>query len=108
MSDRTCLALVLAAGEGTRMQSQMPKALHPLAGRSLLAHVMKAACSVGADNLAVVVGLDHGVVAAEAHKCVSKAQIYEQHERLGTAHAVLSARKAIAGDADDILVMFAD
>jgi len=108
MSDRTCLAIILAAGEGTRMQSQMPKALHPLAGRSLLAHVMNAACSVGADNLAVVVGLDHGAVAAEAHRCAPKAQIYEQHERLGTAHAVLSARKAIVGGADDILVMFAD
>jgi bifunctional UDP-N-acetylglucosamine pyrophosphorylase/glucosamine-1-phosphate N-acetyltransferase len=90
------------------MQSQMPKALHPLAGRSLLAHVMNAACSVGADNLAVVVGLDHGAVAAEAHRCAPKAQIYEQHKRLGTAHAVLSARKAIVGGADDILVMFAD
>src|SRR5690242_6501950 len=108
MSDRTCLAIILAAGEGTRMQSQVPKALHPLGGRSLLVHVMSAACSVGADNLAVVVGLDHGAVAAEAHRCAPRAQIYEQHERLGTAHAVLSARKAIAGGADDILVMFAD
>jgi len=108
MSDRTCLAIVLAAGEGTRMQSQMPKSLHPLAGRSLLAHVMKAAISVGTDNLAVVVGLNHAAVVAEAHKCASKVEIYEQPERLGTAHAVLSARKAIAGGADDILVMFAD
>ena len=108
MSDRTCLAIVLAAGEGTRMQSQMPKSLHPLADRSLLAHVMKAAISVGTDNLAVVVGLNHAAVVAEAHKCASKVEIYEQPERLGTAHAVLSARKAIAGGADDILVMFAD
>ena len=108
MSDRTCLAIVLAAGEGTRMQSQMPKSLHPLAGRSLLAHVMKAAISVGTDNLAVVVGLNHAAVVAEAHKCASKVEIYEQPERLGTAHAVLSARKAIAGGSDDILVMFAD
>jgi len=90
------------------MQSQMPKSLHPLAGRSLLAHVMKAAISVGTDNLAVVVGLNHAAVEAEAHKCASKVEIYEQPERLGTAHAVLSARKAIAGGADDILVMFAD
>jgi bifunctional UDP-N-acetylglucosamine pyrophosphorylase / glucosamine-1-phosphate N-acetyltransferase len=108
MSDRTCLAIVLAAGEGTRMQSQMPKSLHPLAGRSLLAHVIKAADSVGTDYLAIVVGLDHAAVAAEARQYAPKVQIYEQHERLGTAHAVLSARKAIAGCADDILVMFAD
>src|SRR5262249_4599667 len=108
MSDRTCLAIVLAAGEGTRMLSQTPKALHPLAGRSLLPHVMKAAASVGTRNLAIVVGPVHEAVAAEARKCESRVQIYEQHERRGTAHAVLSARKAIAEGADDILVVFAD
>jgi bifunctional UDP-N-acetylglucosamine pyrophosphorylase / glucosamine-1-phosphate N-acetyltransferase len=90
------------------MQSQKPKSLHPLASRSLIAHVIKAADSIGTDNLAVVVGLDHAAVEAEARKWLSKVQIYEQHERLGTAHAVLSAREAIAGGADDILVMFAD
>jgi bifunctional UDP-N-acetylglucosamine pyrophosphorylase / glucosamine-1-phosphate N-acetyltransferase len=108
MPERTCLAIVLAAGEGKRMQSQTPKSLHPLAGRSLLAHVMQAAGSVGGDNLAIVVGPDHAAVVAEARKCASRVQIYEQHERRGTAHAVLSARKAISGDVDDILVMFAD
>jgi len=90
------------------MQSQTPKALHPLAGRSLLAHVMNAASSAGTDNLAVVVGPTHEAVAAEARKFASRVEIYEQHERRGTAHAVLSARKAIAEGADDILVMFAD
>ena len=90
------------------MQSQTPKALHPLAGRSLLAHVMNAASSAGTDNLAVVVGPTHEAVAAEARKFASSVQIFEQHERRGTAHAVLSARKVIAEGADDILVMFAD
>src|SRR5262249_53474136 len=73
-----------------------------------LAHVMRAAGSVGGDNLAIVVGPDHAAVVDEARKCASKVQIYEQLERRGTAHAVLSARKAISGDVDDILVMFAD
>jgi len=108
MSRRTCLAIVLAAGEGTRMHSRMPKALHPLAGRSLLAHVLKAANSVGADKVAIVVGPDHGAVIAEARKCLPDALVYEQRERLGTAHAVLSAREAIAHGAEDILVMFSD
>ncbi|MGA8962160.1 MAG: NTP transferase domain-containing protein, partial [Pseudolabrys sp.] len=108
MPRRTCLAIVLAAGEGTRMRSHTPKALHPLGGRSLLAHVMKAASSVGTDHLAIVVGPDHEAVAAEARKGASKVEIFEQRERSGTAHAVLSARKAIARGADDILVMFAD
>jgi bifunctional UDP-N-acetylglucosamine pyrophosphorylase/glucosamine-1-phosphate N-acetyltransferase len=55
-----------------------------------------------------VVGPHHAAVTAEAHRYAPKAQIVEQGERLGTAHAVLSARKAIAGGADDILVMFGD
>jgi bifunctional UDP-N-acetylglucosamine pyrophosphorylase/glucosamine-1-phosphate N-acetyltransferase len=108
MPRRTCLAIVLAAGEGTRMRSSTPKVLHELAGRSLLAHVMKTASAVGADALAIVVGPDHGAVAAEALAFAPKTQIFEQRERRGTAHAVLSARMAIAKDADDILVIFAD
>ena len=99
---------MLAAGEGTRMRSAQPKALHPLGGRSLLAHVMKTASAAGTDNLAIVVGPDHGAVAAEVRKLAPKAQIFEQRERRGTAHAVLSAAKAIKRGTDDVLVIFAD
>jgi bifunctional UDP-N-acetylglucosamine pyrophosphorylase/glucosamine-1-phosphate N-acetyltransferase len=108
MPRRTCLAIVLAAGEGTRMRSARPKALHALGGQSLLAHVVKAASAAGTDNLAVVVGPDHGAVATEALKLAQKAQIFEQRERRGTAHAVLSATQAIASGVDDVLVIFAD
>ena len=45
MQGRTCLAIVLAAGEGTRMQSSRPKVLHEVAGRSLLGHVLTSVCS---------------------------------------------------------------
>jgi bifunctional UDP-N-acetylglucosamine pyrophosphorylase/glucosamine-1-phosphate N-acetyltransferase len=99
---------VLAAGEGTRMRSALPKALHTLGGRTLLAHVMTAASAAGTGDLAIVVGPDHGAVAAEARRLAPKAQIFEQRERQGTAHAVLSAREAIGRGADDILVMFGD
>ena len=108
MPRRTCLAIVLAAGEGTRMRSAQPKALHVLGGQSLLAHVMTAANAAGTGNLAIVVGPDHGAVATEALKLAPKAQIFEQRERRGTAHAVLSAAKAIESGADDVLVIFAD
>jgi bifunctional UDP-N-acetylglucosamine pyrophosphorylase / glucosamine-1-phosphate N-acetyltransferase len=108
MPRRTCLAIVLAAGEGTRMRSQLPKALHQLGGQSLLAHVVRAASAAGTDNMAVVVGPDHDSVAADARRWGTKVQIFEQRERRGTAHAVLSASKAIERGADDILVMFAD
>ena len=108
MPRRTCLAIVLAAGEGKRMRSRTPKVLHQVAGRSLLAHVMNAASAAGTSNLAIVVGPDHGAVSADARKYAPKVQIFEQLERRGTAHAVLSARKAIARGADDILVIFGD
>ncbi len=108
MPRRSCLAIVLAAGEGTRMRSRMPKALHLLGGTSLLAHAMNAAIAAGTMDQAIVVGPDHGAVAEEGQRVAPKAQVFEQRERRGTAHAVLSARKAIAKGADDILVIFAD
>src|SRR5690242_4719043 len=108
MPRRTCLAIVLAAGEGTRMRSQTPKVLHQLGGSSLLSHVIAAAHGAGAKDLAIVVGPDHQAVTADAQRYAPKAKVFEQRERRGTAHAVLSARKALAGNADDVLVMFAD
>ena len=108
MQQRTCLAIVLAAGEGTRMRSSLPKVLHAVAGRSLIAHVLSAATDAGGADIAVVVGPGRDDVAAEARKVVAQAQVFEQRDRLGTAHAVLAARAAIEQGADDILVMFAD
>src|SRR4051812_11192694 len=108
MSRRTCLAIVLAAGEGTRMRSMQPKVLHEVAGRSLLAHVLAAVRAAGIEQAAVVVGPASEPVAAEAKRALPKAQIFVQSERRGTAHAVLCARNAIAKGADDILVIFGD
>lgn len=108
MPQRTCLAIVLAAGEGTRMRSAQPKALHRIGGRALIAHVLAAARAAGCSDVAVVVGPDHQAVAAQARELSPTAQIVEQRERLGTAHAVLAARVAIARQPHDILVMFAD
>jgi bifunctional UDP-N-acetylglucosamine pyrophosphorylase/glucosamine-1-phosphate N-acetyltransferase len=108
MSARKCLVIVLAAGEGTRMRSHVPKVLHELGGRSLLGHVLVAARTGGIDELAVVVGPDHDAVSAEARRYAPNAQLFEQRERSGTAHAVLMARKAIDVGVDDVLVMFGD
>jgi bifunctional UDP-N-acetylglucosamine pyrophosphorylase / glucosamine-1-phosphate N-acetyltransferase len=108
MPRRSCLAIVLAAGEGTRMRSRMPKVMHELGGRTLLAHVIAAAKSAGTRDIAVVVGPGHETVRGEAQRVAPEAQIFEQRERRGTAHAVLAARKAIARGADDILIIFGD
>jgi bifunctional UDP-N-acetylglucosamine pyrophosphorylase/glucosamine-1-phosphate N-acetyltransferase len=108
MTGRTGLTIVLAAGEGTRMQSSLPKVLHPVAGQSLLAHVLGAAPKGADAALAVVIGPDHEAVADEARRIRPDAATFVQRERLGTAHAVLAAREAIARGADDLLVVFGD
>jgi bifunctional UDP-N-acetylglucosamine pyrophosphorylase/glucosamine-1-phosphate N-acetyltransferase len=107
-SPADCLAVVLAAGEGTRMKSARPKVLHAVAGRSMLAHVLAGVTEAGADRVAVVVGPDRGDVSAEALRLAPNAQVFEQGERLGTAHAALRAREAIAAGCDELLVVFAD
>src|SRR5712675_2516786 len=108
MTDRTSLTVVLAAGEGTRMRSSLPKVLHPVAGQPLLVHVLEAVPHGEGTALAVVVGPDHGTVEAEAKRLRPDAATFVQRERLGTAHAVLAARDAIARGADDLLVAFGD
>src|SRR5216683_1790846 len=108
MTGRTSLTIVLAAGEGTRMQSSIPKVMHPVAGQSLLAHVLGAAPKGAGAALAVVIGPDHGSVAEETRRLRPDATTFVQRERLGTAHAVLAARDAIARGADDLLVVFGD
>ena len=105
---RTCLAIVLAAGEGTRMKSARPKVLHEVAGRSLLGHALAAVTAAGADALAVVIGPDRPDVAAEVKKHAPHAAIFVQAQRKGTAHAVLAARESLLGKHDDVLVAFAD
>jgi len=108
MSKRTCLAIVLAAGEGTRMRSALPKVLHRIAGQSMLAHVLAAVRGAGTEMAAIVVGPDSDAVADEARRTLPKAEIFVQAKRRGTADAVLAARAAIAKGADDILVVFGD
>jgi bifunctional UDP-N-acetylglucosamine pyrophosphorylase/glucosamine-1-phosphate N-acetyltransferase len=105
---RTCLAIVLAAGEGTRMRSTLPKVLHAVGGRPLIAHVLGAAMKADCGDIAVVVGPGHDAVAREVRALTPKAKIFEQRQRRGTAHAVLAARKALRAKPDDILVMFGD
>src|SRR5271169_3209912 len=102
MTARSSLTIVLAAGEGTRMRSSIPKVLHPVAGQSLLAHVLGAAPKGAGSALAVVIGPDHQAVADEVGRLRPDALTFIQRERLGTAHAVLAARDAIAGEADDL------
>lgn len=108
MTSRTCLSVILAAGEGTRMKSALPKVLHPIAGLPIVAHVAKAVHSAGGSDIALVVGRGADAVRDAVQSVVSHVTVHEQTERLGTAHAVLAARDAIARGYDDILVVFGD
>jgi bifunctional UDP-N-acetylglucosamine pyrophosphorylase / glucosamine-1-phosphate N-acetyltransferase len=109
MDGRTCLAIVLAAGEGTRMRSHSPKVLHAIARRSLLVHVLAAVTQARIAATAVVVGPGQEAVADEARRVLPGVQCFVQEERRGTAHAVLAARSAIARlRPDDVLVVFGD
>jgi bifunctional UDP-N-acetylglucosamine pyrophosphorylase/glucosamine-1-phosphate N-acetyltransferase len=106
--DRTCLAIVLAAGEGTRMRSARPKVLHAVARRSLLSHVLSAVADAGIAAAAVVIGPKQDAVAGEAERVLPSAKIFVQHERRGTAHAVLAAKAALEKRTDDVVVLYGD
>jgi bifunctional UDP-N-acetylglucosamine pyrophosphorylase/glucosamine-1-phosphate N-acetyltransferase len=105
---RTCLTIVLAAGEGTRMRSRHPKVMHAIGGRSLLAHVLTAVASAGTTAAAVVLGSGQEDARAEARRIVPDADLFIQAERRGTAHAALCARAALARAADEVLIVFGD
>src|SRR4051812_45924666 len=107
-SARRCLAIVLAAGEGTRMKSARPKVLHEIAGRSMLGHVLSAVREAGAGRIAVVIGPERDDVTREAGRVAPDAAGFVQRDRFGTAHAVLAAREALREGADDVAIAFAD
>ena len=105
---RRALAILLAAGEGTRMNSRRPKVLHEIAGLSMIGHALRGLRGAGADHIAVVIGPGHESVADEARRHAPDAEIFVQTERCGTAHATLAARVALARGFDDVLVTYAD
>ena len=97
--------IVLAAGQGKRMRSQLPKILHPLAGRPLLGHVLAAARSLSPRKLVVVHG--HGAEQVRARFADADLEWVLQSEQLGTGHAVQQAMPRISADAD-VLIVYAD
>jgi bifunctional UDP-N-acetylglucosamine pyrophosphorylase/glucosamine-1-phosphate N-acetyltransferase len=98
-------AIVLAAGQGTRMRSRIPKVLHPLAGRSLLDHVLDALGRTGVERPVVVTG--HGAEAVE-RTIVGRATACRQEPQRGTADAVRIALEAVPDDAGVVLVTMGD
>ncbi len=108
MTDNSALAIVLAAGKGTRMKSDLPKVLHRLAGATLIAHVIEAARSAGLERLAVVVGPGMDEVASAAAAIDSGIGVFVQAGQLGTADAAKAARQALEGFDGQVLILYGD
>jgi len=104
MTKNKLAVIVLAAGMGTRMKSDMPKVLHPLAGRPMISHLMDTVAGLAPERVVVVVG--PGMEALS--KTVAPAVTVVQQERLGTGHAVKQARPALEGFEGDVLVLYGD
>lgn len=105
-SARAPLALViLAAGKGTRMKSDLHKVLHPIAGRPMLQHLMASAAALAPERQVVVAG--HG--RDQLEKALGdSATLAVQDPQLGTGHAVQQAQGALAGFAGDVLILYGD
>jgi bifunctional UDP-N-acetylglucosamine pyrophosphorylase/glucosamine-1-phosphate N-acetyltransferase len=96
--------IVLAAGQGTRMKSDLHKVLHPVAGRPMLLHLLASAAELNPERTVVVAGARREQIAA----ALPDATIAVQEEQLGTGHAVLQAQDALAGFDGDVLIMYGD
>lgn len=100
--------IILAAGKGTRMNSDLPKVLHPLASAPLLVHAMQAGASLEPDRTVIVAGHGADLVRKAALDHDDTVIVVEQSEQLGTAHAAAQARDALAGFEGTAIVLFGD
>lgn len=100
-----CTAVILAAGKGTRMKSQLPKVLHKIGGKAMVQHVLDAAAGAGAANNIVVIGFG----AAEVQQALDgQARFVIQQEQLGTGHAVLQAAPLLTAETGTVMVLCGD
>lgn len=105
---RARAAVILAAGQGTRMKSPLPKVLHRVGGRAMLDHAIDAAQALGCERVVVVVGDHSPEVRAHVVKRLGEAAVAVQDPPLGTGHAVLAARQALADFDGEVVVTYGD
>ncbi|KQX18102.1 MULTISPECIES: bifunctional UDP-N-acetylglucosamine diphosphorylase/glucosamine-1-phosphate N-acetyltransferase GlmU [unclassified Sphingomonas] len=106
MTSRPFAALILAAGKGTRMKSDLHKVLHPIAGRPMLGHLIAAIDGLGAARKLVVTGAGREQV--EAFVAPLGVDVATQEPQLGTAHAVQQGEAALGDFDGDILILYGD
>ncbi|MET0180421.1 MAG: bifunctional UDP-N-acetylglucosamine diphosphorylase/glucosamine-1-phosphate N-acetyltransferase GlmU [Novosphingobium sp.] len=97
--------VVLAAGKGTRMKSELHKVLHPIAGRAMIDHLLASTATLAPERRVVVAGHGREALAAALGE---GATIAVQEPQLGTGHAVQQAEGALAGFAGDVLILYGD
>jgi bifunctional UDP-N-acetylglucosamine pyrophosphorylase/glucosamine-1-phosphate N-acetyltransferase len=96
--------VILAAGQGTRMRSSIPKVLHPVAGKSMLGHVLDTARTLRPDSIQVVIG--HGAELVRERLQAEDLTFVMQNEQLGTGHAVAQAIPHLK--ADQVMILYGD
>ncbi len=102
---RDFATIILAAGKGTRMKSDLHKVLHPIAGRAMLDHLLASVDQLGPRHTIVVAGHGSEQIAAQVG---SRARIVLQEPQLGTGHAVQQAHAELSGFTGDVLVLYGD
>lgn len=100
--------IVLAAGQGTRMNSERPKVLHEIAGAPLVIHAIKAGAALSPQRTIVVTGTGADEVEASLHAWDPEITCIRQEPQLGTGHAVLQAGPALKGASGDAIVLYGD
>ncbi len=113
MTSAKLAVVILAAGQGTRLESARPKVLHEVAGKAMLDHVLDSAATLAPERTVVVLGPGMEAVAAAARARGDNLHTVVQDRRLGTGDAVARARPALTGyldpgDSGDVLVAFGD
>ncbi|MDD4051024.1 MAG: NTP transferase domain-containing protein [candidate division Zixibacteria bacterium] len=102
------VAIVLAAGKGKRMKSDLPKVLHTLFGRPLIEHLVDTLISMSINRIVVVVGHRADLVQKALAKYGDSVEFVVQEKQLGTGHAVIVTENALSGYSGDILVLAGD
>ncbi|MGH1465237.1 MAG: bifunctional UDP-N-acetylglucosamine diphosphorylase/glucosamine-1-phosphate N-acetyltransferase GlmU [Cognatishimia sp.] len=100
--------VILAAGKGTRMNSDLPKVLHEIAGAPMLVHAMQAGATLSPERTVVVAGHGFEAVQKAANDYDPEAIVVNQAEQNGTGHAVMVTREALEGFDGDVIVLYGD
>jgi len=106
LTEKRTSALILAAGKGVRMKSDMPKVLHKVCGTPMLQYVLEAARGAGLDPVRVVIG--YGAERIREHFAGANVEWIEQKEQLGTGHAVMTATPMYKGFSGDVVALYGD